>query len=279
MVNVTDVSLIQEIRAVQALSELNFEINISQEEQDKFRLLKYYFNMPYSVGLKEGVDIKNIIKIDHSQPITSIFLINKTLVFPKAIITHLKLKWAKKRKYKILFAGLIDAKREEAIEKWLFANYHRSYRIKHVTFGFKIKRKLFTMFNIEKPLLKKFGELFISRSNRGRIFPVKSWDKEYYNLLLKSKFILCPSGVYIWTYRFFESILCGAIPIVEEPSPAYEGFKFYTMEENLSNLEWKKEIVEYNYKLCLERITLSDSEAIYIQNKIQSLNNNCLKQE
>jgi len=103
----------------------------------------------------------------------------------------------------------------------------------------------------------KIGYLCIWSSERGRYFPIKSFDDEYFQLLSKSKFVLCPSGDYIWTYRFFESILCGAIPIVEEKCEAYEGFAFKMMNEFIgNNVVWDPEIAEYNYKLCTKRISI-----------------------
>jgi hypothetical protein len=37
---------------------------------------------------------------------------------------------------------------------------------------------------------------------------------EYYNRLCRSKFVLCPEGTGIDTHRVYESLLCGAIPVV-----------------------------------------------------------------
>ena len=38
--------------------------------------------------------------------------------------------------------------------------------------------------------------------------------EEYYNDLCRSKFVLCPEGTGIDTHRVYESILCGATPVV-----------------------------------------------------------------
>lgn len=51
------------------------------------------------------------------------------------------------------------------------------------------------------------------------VFQKKSWDTEYYDILSQSKFVICPSGDFIWSYRFFEAI-------------------------------------EHNYALCVDRITI-----------------------
>lgn len=270
MINISTLSLIQELRAIHALSELDtIEINIHNSDENKFKLLRHYFNMPYSIGFQDGIDISDIIEIDHSKPLTKILSISKPLIFPKIITNHLRNNWPKNRKYKYGFAGFMTPERERVIETWLFNTRHKAYRLKRDKFTFRIKRKLFYKLKINKPLLKRLDNLYINSSIRGRVFPEKSWDNEYYNFMLRSKFILCPSGIYIWTYRFFEAILCGAIPIVEKSSPCYDGFIYYNMEEELSNMKWSKEIINFNYKLCVERITLSESDIQFISGKIQ----------
>ncbi len=47
---------------------------------------------------------------------------------------------------------------------------------------------------------------------------------EYYDDLCRSKFVLCPEGTGMDTHRVYESILCGAIPVVLRNSlaPLYE---------------------------------------------------------
>ncbi len=273
MIKITNITLIQELRAVHALSEL-ININIDASEEHKYYLLKTFFNMKYSLNAKNGINGVDIIQINHSLPLTSIFSIEKPLIFPKVIINYLKESWPKSRKFEYSFSGLISPERKKIIENWLFVSFHKQYILNRETYSYRLKRKIFFKLNIHKPLIKKFGKFSMYSSNKGRIFPDKSWDDDYYNFLLKSKFVLCPNGVYTWTYRFFETILCGAIPIVEKHSPAYTGFKYYTMDEKLSNLLWSKEIAEYNFKLCIERITLSEEDSSSILNEIIQLNKN-----
>jgi len=65
--------------------------------------------------------------------------------------------------------------------------------------------------------------------------------------------------------------MCGAIPIVEESCPSYNGFKYYNMADNLNELNWSKEIIEFNFNLCIERLTLSKEEAKLIVTKTDEL--------
>lgn len=102
-------------------------------------------------------------------------------------------------------------------------------------------------------------------SNEGRVFPRKAWNTDYYSWLLESEFVLCPEGDFghngvEWTYRFFESIMCGAIPVVRSPCEAYDGFRYRRMSEPLSELTWSRQDAEHNFALAMERMTVSASE-------------------
>jgi len=56
----------------------------------------------------------------------------------------------------------------------------------------------------------------IVKSTYGRNSNTKyNIDKEYYQKLCNTKFSLCPIGQCPWSYRFFESIMCFAIPVLE----------------------------------------------------------------
>ena len=106
-----------------------------------------------------------------------------------------------------------------------------------------------------------FGDLHLWSSTRGREFPVKSWDESYYEVLADSKFVLCPNGDFIWSYRFFESILCGAIPIVQDPCAAYEGFKFARWSDPFASLVYDQGTAEQNAALAIERLTIPISDS------------------
>ncbi|HIB37298.1 hypothetical protein [Mesonia sp.] len=277
MVQVEKTSLIQKIRAIQALSELNIDLIVEPSEEEKYKLLRQYFEMQYEIGDSQKlINTKEFLKIDHSLPSTSLFTIEKPLIFPKSILFNLKEKWnLEKKNINYSFCGLITPKRKKTLELWIEKSQSKKISLPNSKkLIIKIKKRIFSYLNLQRFLINKYGNLHIWSSNRGRIFPVKSWDKNYYNFLLSSKFVLCPSGDYIWTYRFFEAIMCGAIPIVEESCPSYNGFKYYNMTDNLNDLKCNKEIIEFNYKLCIERLTLSKREAQTITAKIKELSTN-----
>jgi len=102
------------------------------------------------------------------------------------------------------------------------------------------------------------GAFLLWSSTRGRVFLVKAWDEEYFRVLLRSRFVLCPNGDYVWSYRFFEAILCGAIPTVEERCDAYDGFTYHTMTDTTYN--WSPQIALSNYELCRSRLTIPQGD-------------------
>ena len=47
-----------------------------------------------------------------------------------------------------------------------------------------------------------------------------------------------------------------AMPIVEKPCAAYEGFVYKRMDDPYADMRWDREIAEHNFKLCFDRITI-----------------------
>ena len=274
MINVNNVLLLQEIRAIQALSETDHVVNIESSDVIKFARLKQFFNMSFISENKKGIDYTELIKTEHSKPLTSILSVSKPIIFPRAIANHLKDNWPEQRNRKISFSGKITNNRKTTLENWIKVSQDINVEIEVEGFLSRIKRKFLYLFGVNEFIFEQYGSLYVSSSTRGRFFPIKSWDDEYFDFMLSSEFVLCPSGDFIWTYRFFEAILSGAIPVVEETCDSYNGFKFFYMDDDISKLEWSKEIVEFNYELCLERITLSDTELSKLSDEITEFINN-----
>src|SRR3546814_18431904 len=71
--------------------------------------------------------------------------------------------------------------------------------------------------------------------------------------MLSSKFVLCPSGDLksngvAWTYRFFEGAICGAIPVIEDFCPAYEGYRVRSTKEPLGPIAWSRADADHNFE-------------------------------
>ena len=89
-----------------------------------------------------------------------------------------------------------------------------------------------------------------------------NFDANYFEVLCRSKFTLCPAGDASWSIRFYEAILSKSIPIVE--SPIHTGrnqleylidYKYYQSNENkyVYRLDWAEE----NYRKFIINQTLN----------------------
>lgn len=254
-------NLIQSIRLIHALYESDSNLCIHPSNKKKFKSLESFFNIKFNYNKKPDY-ILDIIS-SHQEPFVIIGSINRTLLFPHIIINYLRGKWNEKRIYNYSFIGLLTDNRKNILKEWFKLNFEN---YENELFNKKKPKQLLNIIMNHSTI----SSIFIGSSNRGRKFPIKSWDTQYYNVLLCSKFILCPSGDFIWSYRFFEAILCGAIPIVEADCTAYKGFRYYMLSDKINSLTYTEEIINHNYKLCLERVSLSSSD---INNEIKGIIN------
>jgi hypothetical protein len=250
--------LIQKVRLVHALTESSFAISIPASEEAKFDIIKKYFRIQFLNDNEQGFDMTSYLKISHEKPLTSIGQIVRPLIFPHEMTNYCRSLWQDKRKHIYSFQGLITSQRKILLETWIETKLMRK-RVRlldNTSMAFRIKNKIFSKIGLDSTRKKKIGTLLLWESNRGRVFPIKAWDDEYFNILASSEFVLCPSGDYIWSYRFFESALCGAIPIVEKDCSAYSGFRFFSFEDELENMKWSMEDADHNYQLCVEKLTV-----------------------
>lgn len=93
-----------------------------------------------------------------------------------------------------------------------------------------------------KEFLNQFDATIIE-SLRGRDKTTKGFDESYFKEMSKAKFVLCPNGDFIWTYRFFEAVLFKAIPVIEDDCTLYSGYKFYNKNDELV---YREDWIEYN---------------------------------
>ena len=218
----TNINLLQEIRVLHSLCDNGVTLYCNPTQYFKLKPLKDSFGCNIEIGKPEdSINISNILNIQHNKPSTKIGDVIKPLIFPKSLIEFcynaddIKLD-------KIYFRGLITQKRELAINKLQSTN---------------------TL------------ETVIDSSMKGRQFPLKTFDEEYFIEMKKYKFIFCPDGDFVWSYRFFESIMCGGIPIVENDCPLYEGFKYYSLSD-IKNIKYDKEWVKHNLSHLKDNFTL-----------------------
>lgn len=254
--------LIQQVRLVHAIAESRFPVVIPRTERAKFDVLTKVFGLQFATDASHACDVTRALRISHQAPVTSLGAITRPLIFPYAITDYCRSLWPASREDRFSFQGLVTGKRRQLLKGWMQRNLTSSRVSLPVQDGFvaRLRRKFLPNVLGNRTRTRRVGDLVLSSSERGRVFPTKAWDDEYFRALARSQFVLCPSGDFIWSYRFFESILCGAIPIVEESCPAYDGFRVHSMKHDARLLQWSLDDAEHNYNLCVERLTIPRDE-------------------
>jgi len=250
-------NMIQEMRLAHALMESRFTVCIPAEHAGKFKRLQQVFGICFATEITLGEKIS--LALSHDEPRTSVGALTRPLVFPQGILRLCRSLWRKERNIQVSFMGLVTGNRADLLEGWCRKNWFLVDRkMPNLNpFWHRVSSKAHRILGFPPSTLRlQIGDLLVWSSQRGRTFPVKAWDQEYYELLAASKFVFCPSGDCIWSYRFFEAILCGALPIVEKACPAYDGFAFYSMDDAVARMQWSKSLAESNFRLCADRITI-----------------------
>ncbi len=256
---------IQTIRLTCALLEADFDVYFPADAKQILEYWGKYFNVEYQIGL-QGVPLLKDISISHEKPFCKIGTLEKTLIFPNQMVTRCRSKWEKNRSIQFLFCGLITEQRKKSLEKWIRSSFGKEdfsvsvtksspNRLKRLYYYLEQKINFVNRFKSEL-VFKDIG-LHIFSSNKGRYFPVKVWDEEYYDFLSNSHFVLCPDGDFTWTYRFFESILCGAIPIVENTCDLYNGFEYFSMNDPVEHFIYSQEVAERNFYRAQHLLTVT----------------------
>jgi hypothetical protein len=246
--------LIQQIRLAHALAESGFEISVPPAEAAKFSVLRERFGLEFAAASVEDVALTPFIAIAHETPSTAVGALSRPLIFPRAIVDHCRRLWPETRPLRYSFAGLVTAARQRLLDDWI-ARHEAGARAERGS-GLRglVGRQLVKWRGHDRQ--RRIGDVTLWSSERGRRFPTKAWDDEYYDVLSSSQFVLCPSGDFVWSYRFFEATLCGAIPIVEQGCAAYDGFRFRFLTDAAADLEWSAEDALHNHRLCCERLVL-----------------------
>ena len=253
-----NLNLIQSIRLVHALAESDFSVHVPHEEVWRFASLRTRF--PIDLSDTPGPLItKRHLSVDHPTPRTTIGSHTRPLVFPHKILAACRNRWIENRTIHTFFSGLITSQRQATIHDWIDrrsagqrrskvpitdSRPHRAIRAIRVAMG-KGDRNTYPL---------RGGSFVMSSSHAGRQFPSKAWDQTYYDTMCRSRFALCPNGDFVWTYRFFEATMCGAIPIVEQPCALYDGFHYHMMDDD--DYAWSADKAQHNYELCAQRLTI-----------------------
>jgi hypothetical protein len=252
-------ALIQQIRLVHAVAESGSEIAVAADELDKFSILRERFGLRLATARPGDPSLTPFVTIDHKTPSTALGAVVRPLIFPRAIVDYCRTLWPAARAHRYSFAGLLTDNRRALLEGWMAGRAEGGSGLTaKTTFGDFIRRQLIRWRGADRQ--RRIGDVTLWSSERGRRFPTKAWDEAYFQLLADSEHVLCPSGDYQWSYRFFEACLCGAVPIVEQASPLYDGFRYRLMTDARDAASWSAADAEHNYRACAARIVVPVDE-------------------
>ncbi len=212
---------IQCVRMNQALMEAGLTIVIDRHRKPIYDHLSRFFPVSYTLDPKGSLPAN--VEYLHKEPFIRVGSIKVPLLYSPAVIARCRSLWQATRVVDYFFMGKISPHRAATLTHWQASH-------------------------------PNIGKVLIENSHNGRTPTGGAWDQRYYTLMSKSKFVLCPNGSFVWTYRFFEAILCGAIPVVYEDAPCYDGFHYHLMSD--SGLVYDPDLAEQNFRLALKRLTI-----------------------
>src|SRR3546814_18149833 len=122
--------------------------------------------------------------------------IERPLIMPQAILSHCRERWPQQRRVDASFAGILTASRRAALNDWLRLSGLEQLSLPGEApgpFG-RLLRKAARVLGV--PFASSVGteNVKLHLSDQGRLFPRKSWNAAYYDLILSSKFVTCPTG-------------------------------------------------------------------------------------
>lgn len=173
-------------------------------------------------------------EIDHPNMRTKVGNLERPVVFSKKLSDNLKGLWREQRTVKVAFRGLGAPNKVRELEEWKRTHPEENPEITY--------------------------------TYEGRLKENQSYHSDYFDLLGRCQFVLCPSGadakegtIQAWTYRVYESCLCGAVPVSYFWCSQYDGIEMLRWGDPLP--QYNPDIAKRNYELVRERV-VSDPERL-----------------
>lgn len=96
----------------------------------------------------------------------------------------------------------------------------------------------------------------VHASNRGRNKNLKyKYDQDYFESLARTEFALAPTGGCNWSYRMFEAIACGAMPVLGDNDTDLFA-EDYNFVRHSDEKEYSIEHANHNFETLLQKTLL-----------------------
>jgi hypothetical protein len=239
--------LLQQWRMVHALAEGSQRFTIPVAQEENLAHLKRFFAVPLEVGNGPPAP-RALLRLNTAEPWSEVAGLRRTLVYPHGMLERCRALWQDERPFRFGFAGMEHRGRGNTLDAWRAAAFTEPDE------PIRLRR------GQDLSLVTEPRNVAVVYSKIGRAFPFKVWDDAYYRFLGGCAFTLCPNGEEVWTYRFFEAMLCGSLPVVESDCPVYHGFRYRFLSDTDGTVEVDPADLLHNLEACRERLTVPRDE-------------------
>ncbi len=203
----------------------------------------------------------------------------RQLIFPKSFYENIE-KLSKEKLYDFVFIGSLKVDNATfKNRKWILPFITKYFNENsYLQFTDNKTKKNYDSKGVYDYTLIKPG--FVPKQNFGR--KLNYFDENYFKKMCNSKFCLCPAGDVHWSYRFFESLICKTIPIVDKECETYInlcekefGYKYYLTSS--PEFVYREDWVEYNYNLFMKHHTLVYTDISNLQKSLISQKSTIIK--
>lgn len=252
---------IQEVRLIAAILEAGFGAKLTPQQ-----ILSFKDNDRYVSQSFQGEFAKLNIKIDHELPSTSIEDIYAPVIFPDWMVPT-------QNQSKVIRYNFVGIQNKERIIETLniYRNSKNPYwylmrSLSDVLARWRNKYSILLLNYLTQRIIGK--EDHIVWSDAGRNLSNKLFDKDYFDALSRSHFVICPEGDFPWSYRLIESVLCDALPVLDHSDKIVAQFKLKTIATKDDLHINDKKIVVFN-KAQIIKVVVKKDELVKLRKGLQ----------
>ena len=238
---------VQECRLFAALLESGWSLVTNSEQATAIRNIQPYF--PVSISSDIPSETRTIsIHIDHPAPQTSFGEVTKKLIFPTWLG---EIGAGVQRDIPLSYSGFPTRERVAKLVAMHQVVLPQAANISEISALSALR------FGLQSFYFRKTNYQW---SKKGRDISGKIFDPDYWEILHRSHAVYCPAGDFGWTYRFYESMLAGALPVLDAPAEFGQGYHYHPSNKPLPD-EIDPAILAENRSHALAEITAREALA------------------